>query len=998
MSLAFENPAYLALLLLAPLLWILSYRSLVSLGRFKRAIALVLRTAVVVLVVLALAGTQINRTSDRLTVLYLVDQSMSIPQGQRQAMSDYVNRSIAQHRSAPKQDRAGVIVFAKDTAVEYPPVDENLRLHAASETSLDGSATNLAGAMRLAVATLPSDSAGRVVVVTDGNENVGDARDEARQLVDRGIGIDVVPIRYQSRPEIAVEKLSLPADVQIGVPFDLRVVLANLAPESADAKSIPARVQIFRQSDGDEKQLADEPIELALGKRVFSLRQQIDTPSAYTYTVRLVPDNPADDQFQQNNVATAFTQVRGQGRVLFIVDAEHPDEFDLLIDRLRHEKLEVQVIDTSNLFTSLGQLQAFDTVILADVPRDDFSDAQIKMLVTNTQQMGAGLIMLGGPNSFGAGGWAHTDLEEALPVDCEVKDPKVRPIGALALVIDRSGSMNGEKLALAKAAAMASVDLLGPTDYVTVVAFDFVAFPVVPIVRKEDSQTIKSRIDALGADGGTNIRPAIEMAHDQLMHATDAGIRHMVIMTDGRTEGSNYIERIEELRKEKITVSTVALGADADFLLLQNMARAGHGRYYNAKTPKALPRIFQQETRVIARPLIYERESGLQPEVKFPHEILKGIDTPPPITGFVLTTRKENPLVEVPLISPLPVEDENHNLLATWTYGLGKVAAFTADAGRRWTSAWANWPDYDKFFSQLVRWSLRPAGDQGQYVVDSEVRDGKLRLTINAFDKNDEYLNFLTPSGTVVGPDMKSHAIELRQTAPGRYVGEMETPEAGSYFFTLVPKPGSAPILTGVTVPYSSEFLDRESNDRLLAELARITPVGGKPGLVIEASDPTAPTDLAASDVFRHDLRRPVSSQDIWPQLLLWASYVFLCDVIIRRVQFNFGWVRRAAQWFRGRFLRQRSPPVVETIARLRSRKAAVAQSLQLQNASLRLDETSAASESDAGQAATAVLEPPSETESSDEVEQSAEPEADSYTSRLLQAKRQAGKRTPDQP
>jgi len=118
--------------------------------------------------------------------------------------------------------------------------------------------------------------------------------------------------------------------VQIGVPFDLRVVLANLAPESADAKSIPARVQIFRQADGDEKQLADEPIELAPGKRVFSLRQQIDTPSAYTYTVRLVPGNPADDQFQQNNVATAFTQVRGQGRVLFIVNAEHADEFDLL--------------------------------------------------------------------------------------------------------------------------------------------------------------------------------------------------------------------------------------------------------------------------------------------------------------------------------------------------------------------------------------------------------------------------------------------------------------------------------------------------------------------------------------------------------------------------------------------------------------------------------------------------------------------------------------------
>ncbi len=190
------------------------------------------------------------------------------------------------------------------------------------------------------------------------------------QLASRGIGIDVVPIKYQSRSEIAVEKLTLPAEVQLGVPFDLHVVLANLAADTPDSKSIAAHLQIFRQADGDEKLLADEAIELAPGKRVFSLRQQTDVANAYSYTARLIPDNPADDYLQQNNVATAFTQVRGQGRVLFIVDAAHADEFHTLVERLQHEKLEVRVMDSGNLFTSLGQLQAFDTVILADVPRE----------------------------------------------------------------------------------------------------------------------------------------------------------------------------------------------------------------------------------------------------------------------------------------------------------------------------------------------------------------------------------------------------------------------------------------------------------------------------------------------------------------------------------------------------------------------------------------------------------------------------------------------------
>src|SRR5690606_29242077 len=152
-----------------------------------------------------------------------------------------------------------------------------------------------------------------------------------------------------------------------------------------------------------------------------------------------------------------------------------------------------------------------DTVILANVPREAFSSEQIKMLVTNTQQMGCGLIMLGGPNSFGAGGWANTELEAALPVDCEIKNAKVRPVGALALVIDRSGSMAGDKLGMAKAAAIAATDILAGTDYLTVTTFDQDGYVIVPLVKKNESITIKARIDRISSGGGTNLQPGMDL-------------------------------------------------------------------------------------------------------------------------------------------------------------------------------------------------------------------------------------------------------------------------------------------------------------------------------------------------------------------------------------------------------------------------------------------------------------------------------------------------------
>ncbi len=990
MSLYFLYPQYLWLLILLPLLWWISRQTLASLGSVRRWVVIALRSAVLLLLVFSLAQAQWVRTAERLTVLYLIDQSLSIPAEHRQAMAAYVNSSIEKHRKAELEDRAGVIVFARDAAVEHPPIDDNIRITPKAETSIDPIYTNLARALKLAAATLPGDSASRLVIVTDGNENIGNSLEEAKLLAERGVGIDIVPVRYTARSEIAVEKIAIPNEVHRGQTFDLRVVVNNITATDKDAPPVKGRLQIFRKTRDQEQLISESSVELPAGKKVFSLNEKIDQPEFYTYTSRFVPDDKADDHLVQNNQATAFTHVHGQGRVLLIEDSTSPGEFDLLVDRLRQENLQVTLINTDELFTSLGELQPFDTVILANVPREAFSLAQIDMLVANTQQMGAGLIMLGGPNSFGAGGWAETKIEEALPVYCQVKNPRIRPVGALGLVIDRSGSMSGEKMEMAIRAARASVEMIGDRDYVTVTAFDSSSYLIVPLVKKGESQTIQSRINRLSADGGTNMEPAIRAAFKQLSGAGEAATKHMVVLTDGHTEGSNYPTLIQNIRRSGITVSTVAVGSDADLKLLDTLARIGNGRFYHAKTARILPKIFQTEARVVSRPLVYERKSGLQPEIKFPHEMLKGIEQPPPpITGYVLTTRKENPLVEVAMLNPLPAEEENRTLLASWTYGLGKVVAFTSDAGRRWAGSWTSWPNYDKLFSQMVRWSMRPSGAEGKFDVIAEAVDDKVRVVVNALDKDDEYLNFLTPLGSAVGPDMKPRDLRFKQVAPGRYIGEFQATDPGAYHLMLVPGAGMAPILTGVNVPYSAELLDRDTNEGLLTTLAALTPVGGESGVVIEPnSDHSTPEDF---DVFRHNLKKASSSQDAWPQLLVLLTYLFLADVFVRRVHISFEWVPVLARKLKQRFGRRVVAEPVETMARLRSRKAAVAESIEARRESVQFEpsEPSSAPLPTAAEMLSPAPKPRPADAPTIEPSEVAD-DSSSYTNRLLKAKQQA--------
>jgi Mg-chelatase subunit ChlD len=990
--LTFAAPGYLALLAIIPVLVLVSYRRLAVLGPWRRWAALAIRSLLVVLLVFTLAEAQIVQTSDRLTVVYLLDQSFSIPAARRQAIIDYVNADIREHRK--ERDRVGVVVFGRDAAIEVPPFDANVQVAQAIESVVDPEYTNLAGAMKLAQALFPEDAAKRIVLASDGNQNLGNAVEQAEALGHAGVGIDVLPIHYHARAEVIVERVSLPPDVRRGEPFDLRVVITNAATVTAtDSGETPGRLVLSRAAGGRTDVLSDQPVVLPPGKKVFSIRQKIDSPDFYTYEARFVPDRAGDDASPQNNRATAFTHVQGKGQVLLIEDPDHRGEFAVLVDRLKRQGLAVEVQTSSQCFSTLPELQRFDTVLLADVPREQFSNEQIAMLARNTQQMGAGLIMLGGPSSFGAGNWTDTEVEQAMPVDFQIRNAKVVPRGALALIIDNSGSMAGEKVELCKAAAVAAVKTLGSQDYICVVTFNGDAEWVVRTTQVGDGRAILRRIRQIDAGGGTNMYPGMTFGFQGLGKA-DAAVKHMIVLSDGQTLGEGYTELARRIHRAGITITTVAVGPGANTALLDDVRQAGGGKFYRVMNPKTLPRIFTQETRRVARPLIWDKQP-VQPNVKMPsHEILSGITAPvPAIKGYVMTTKKGGgPLVETLLSSPEPAGEDNNTLLAAWTYGLGKAVAFTSDAGARWTTDWARQPIYDKLFGQMVRWSMRPAGNSGKYTVATEVGDGQVRVVVNALGKNDEYLDFLNMIASAVGPDMKPVALRIEQTSPGRYVGTMPARGAGSYFITVSPMQGQSPLRAGVTVPYSDEFRDRSPNDALMEQLAAVAPKGGQAGQVIKLPDDfgkAGPKPVV--DPFRHDLPKATSNQDAWHCLLLAACCVLFGDVFCRRVNVNFAWVvpltARARDWVLRRRPKAAAPEFIE---RLQSRKAEVSGQLEQLRAAARFEPTAET------RASLDVFEPtasPGRDESREKpaaspLAEPAKPQPEGYTERLLKAKK----------
>jgi uncharacterized membrane protein len=817
-----------------------------------------------------------------------------------------------------------------------------------------------------------------------------------------------------SNAEVMVEKIDVPGNIRQGQTVDARVVINRFGTADNPNPEITGRVRVIRKIGNQAEVLADSPYTLDRDINVVPIPHKVEQTAGYTYEAEFIPDTIADDTIAQNNRATAFSYARGRARVMLIEDANKPGDYDSLVDALRKNEIDVDVRSTMNLFSNMVELQSYDSIILAGVPRTggetaekvfSISDQQMEMMVQSTRQTGMGILMLGGPEAFGAGGWSNTKLEEAMPVNFTIKNTKVEAVGALAMVMHASEMPEGNHWQ--KVIAKAALDSLGAGDYCGVIKYDATGDTWLwggadgMLKVGEHQRMMRSRISAMLPGDMPDFDSSLKLAINSLK-TVPASLKHMIVISDGDpTPASASV--LSQFKNQQIKISTVAVGAHGQVgtAELKRIADTTGGNYYLVRNASALPKIFMREARRVARPVIFEPEGGVQPLKQLAgHEILSGITGElPRIRGFVLTERKESPLVEVPLLSPKPDESENASLLATWNYGLGRTAVFTSDAGKRWASDWVGSPYYDQFFSQLVRWTMRPQNDDGKYSVTTQIKDGRVQVIVTAKDNDDKYLNFLDMNTTATGPNLEPISVPLRQQAPGRYVGEFIPDSSGSYMLTVLPGVGRQVLTTGVNLPFSDEYRVRQANMRLIERLAESKPQGGDSGKVLPELSDQKMEDLLGFDTYRPGLPPARSLKDIWPLALLLGASLFFADVFVRRVAVDFGWpIRKLAAIISRRKTSEADQARQKSIERLRTSKSQVSSDLEKQKAatSMELPEPTAAEATARGSSSQTfgadtsktstqpIGHGPSKSEQSDESE--------NYTARLLEAKRKAKK------
>ncbi len=866
----FSNPiALLLLLLLIPILWIgwpgRGY------DRRREISALVLRTALVILTVMAITGLELLQRSDKLAVVFLLDGSDSVSAEMKEAGRDFISRSLAE---MGPEDRAAVVLFGGDALVESPMSgDRELGTFlSVPETSQ----TDLGEAVRLAMALFPSDAARRIVLITDGRQTSGDLSAAARLAADSGIDFMAVPLTPGDLPgEITLLRADFPAQLIEGESFEATITVHATRPG-------PATIRIF----GAGRLLYEGQAVLDAGTQTFRIPLIAEATGFTNYQVLL---SAVGDFHFQNNQLSAYSEVVGPPKILLVAPpageslpvagAIRPDESSHLASALEAAGFIVESARPSALPFELALLSEYASIILVNVPARDLAQRQMDALQSYVRDLGGGLVTVGGPTSYGVGGYYRTTLEEILPLDMEIKDQERRPSLTMVFVIDRSGSMNDStsgfsKLELAREAAARSVELLFPGDKVGVIAFDDSASWVVPIRGLDDPDFVVRQIESIGIGGGTDILAGLQ-AMAEVLPQDDSLVKHVILLTDGGASSLGIPTLVENLYQQyEITLTTVGVGPDAA-PFLEEIAILGGGRYHFTDRPESIPSIFTEETSLATRSYIIEET--FFPQLASRSQILSGLAETPPLHGYIGTSSKST-------AQTILVSEQGDPVLAAWQYGLGRTASWTSDATARWSRDWVAWDGFPRFWAQVVRYTVR---EQIQSPLSVQVRGegDSAAVIVDARSESGEFLNGLSLSAIVIGPDGQARTIELPQSAPGLYEGAFRGDVEGTYLLRIDGESGTGEAVTqisGWVLPYSPEY--------------RPPTTGGGMDLLQLVADQTGgslvPIDNALPP-FSHNISSPDSRQPVWHWLVAIALLLLPFDIAVRRLAFSRRDIRR---------------------------------------------------------------------------------------------------------
>ncbi|MDX8361809.1 VWA domain-containing protein [Cytobacillus sp. IB215316] len=834
MGLELKYPLMLLLFIPAIMTIVFFAKDRTQLGKIEKVSVITLRSIIYTLLILALTVPTILYPINGVTTVFVVDRSASVGQQENKmvgAVEDAVDKKEV-------EDRYGIVSVADNASVVRSISEKPLnttQLPVMEKTNY----TNLAEGIQLASSML-SNAGGRVVVLTDGNENVGDALQATKFAAQQGIEIDVMPFAPATKTDVAIESLEVPSTLYVGEQ-------AKLSIDIESNQDLNATLQITKNNE----QIISEKIDVKQGRNSYSFSHIVDSTTLHSYKAEIIAEG---DEVQQNNAAHAVASVKGTPTIL-IVEGNEGDA-DNLANAINSASLNIVETKPELLPTNIASLLQYDSIVFANVSATKVSQLQMEMIKTAVNDFGVGFIMTGGMESFGLGGYFKTPIEDILPVDMELKGKQEMPSLGMAIVLDRSGSMAGYKMDLAKEAAARTVELLRDKDTLGFIAFDDKPWQIVETAPLDDKQEVVDSIRSIQEGGGTAIFPALQQAYEQLT-PLELKRKHIILLTDGQSAtNADYNSLISDGLNDNITISTVAIGSDADRRLLESLAMEGNGRFYDVADASTIPSILSRETALTTRTYIEDNPFYPTPIAGTSVSQLFG-EGIPKMNAYIATTEKGR--AETVLTS-----EKGDPVLTRWKSGLGKTIAWTSDLKGEWAGAWPAWNEWPVMWNDLITWTL-PTFQQDAYDVVQTTNGKEVVLTIESADTD------LLPLESKLVDDQGSEVdAELRSIAPGKY--EMSfAAEPGIHYLQLMKREGEEIKSTfnkAIVVPYSKEFEVKKENDPLLQD---IVTVGN--GKLIESPE----------HAFRALTNKNVKKQTIEELLLLLAFFLFIIEIAIRR-------------------------------------------------------------------------------------------------------------------
>ncbi len=816
---------------------------------------LVFRGVALAALVLALVNPRIFRSTTALDVVFGVDLSRSVGQEGREKASELLE--AAQRLDHPAT-RTGLLAFGRTPEWEFLP-RQKIPLSDFG-TRLDREESDIQAALQAAAAQIGEARQGRILLLSDGNENRGQSARVIPWLRSQGVSVWTLPVGLaRGRNEIYLSDLQLPRQVDSAEGFAIRARVES-------GREAPARIRLLR----DGALHWEQELRLKAGSNAFTIRDSLKQRGNHNYELLV---ESKDDTLAENNLLHGVVEVKGPPRVLLL--SAQPENQRALARVLHVQGYEVVESAPEKHPLSLVELAVFDLLVLDNVPAFQLSHAKLENIEKYVRDLGGGLWVVGGSQSYGAGGYFRTPLERVLPVDMRPPARLEMPHVALLFVIDKSGSMGAgtegsTKLDLAKAAAIAAADIMNPTDQVGILAFDADWNWALPFRQVGKGEWLSGGLAGLQSDGGTDLYKAMLEAQRGIA-GKQAAIKHVIVLSDGLTDKADFNSLVGKMARDGITVSTVSVGNDADVQLMADIAKVGKGRGYVALDPQTIPQIFTTETLLISRDLLIEKT--VTASVVAPTGPLKGIpqNSLPALRGYVLTYPKPR--------AELLMRADKDPLLVAWRYGLGRVMAFTSDLSGRWGGEWVGWRAFPQWASQISRDTMRKILD-ARMRTDFHAEGESVKIVTDLASSEGKFLNHLKLKANVTAPDRSTAERTLRQSAPGRYEGEFTPTERGIHFVTLYAEGESnEPAVAVATLPYISpypkEYRELKPNLSLLSRLAEET--GG------EMLDPEKFAE-GLQRLYTPTPGKGSQGRDTWWALAGASLFLFLTDLVLRNL------------------------------------------------------------------------------------------------------------------